>query len=119
MAETMIFYRYEYPIFLCDGVFLSKFILVRETPKGYWIRSVYGSTEKWVSKTGKKRYAYPTKEEALNYFIKKTELVVSIMENRLEFFKKSIEEAKCLEANLHAETVIKSNQEDAVRPVAV
>lgn len=59
---------------------LHEYNLYKETPKGYWIG--YGnyhsdvslrSAAWWVSKTSKKRYAYPTKKEALNNFIKRTE----------------------------------------------
>ena len=38
--------------------------VVAETPKGYWI-GWNGVKEKWVSKHSKKRYAHPTKEEAM------------------------------------------------------
>jgi len=47
---------------------------VKETPKGYWIREdLYFVTfeKRWVSKTARKRLAYPTKEEALQSFIRR------------------------------------------------
>ena len=60
----------------------DEFDIIRETEKGYWIATGYvwhGDVEgyegpqKWVSKTGKKRYAYPTKQEAMvNYIARKT-----------------------------------------------
>jgi hypothetical protein len=54
---------------------LSTYKLHKETPKGYWIYS--GSTKpynirsdcRWISKTAKKCYVYPTKKEALNAFL--------------------------------------------------
>lgn len=89
----MIFYRY----YLRPGEFgypdptivERRFVLVRETPKGYWIddERVFQASQadrwglnqlvmadpwdsllkpKWVSKTSRKRFAYPAKEEALN-----------------------------------------------------
>jgi len=69
----MKFYRYDiqYSEVHLD-VIVSTFKLVKETPCGYWIcqDTYYFSLEKrWISKTSRKRYAYPTKKEALNSFI--------------------------------------------------
>lgn len=74
------FYRYEskrYSIVIdadCDiyGVSparleLSEYQLHSETPKGYWI-GFLGGKDVWVSKTARKRYAFPTKEEAMEYY---------------------------------------------------
>jgi hypothetical protein len=62
----------------------------KETPKGYWVG--YGSpsggslrgSARWVSKTAKKRYAYPTTEEALQSFIKRYERRVEILRKQLD-----------------------------------
>ena len=89
----MKFYRYQgvqYATLSYDGDFVSSSIpnpklelyeydLFKETLKGYWIG--YGSIVPgnlrseaiWVSKTAKKRFAYPSKQEALIGFIKRTE----------------------------------------------
>ena len=81
----MKFYRYEsqeYASMGIDGEYesssvphprleLRTFEMVKETPKGYWI-SLYGlsySKKRWISKTSRKRFAYPTEEEALRNFI--------------------------------------------------
>lgn len=48
--------------------------ILRETKCGYWIvdHDKYPTGEKWVSKTGRKRYAYPTAKEAMvNYIARK------------------------------------------------
>ena len=94
----MKFYRYEtvqYASMDVDGEYcsspypnpkleLSIYNMLAETPKGYWIG--YGKIDglhnrfKWVSKTARKRFAYPTKEEALHNFIKRTEKRLSILE---------------------------------------
>jgi len=61
-------YRYEMdpygpPLFM-------EFRVLRETPCGFWIAlDTWGDQEKWVSKTGRKRYAYPTEELAKESFI--------------------------------------------------
>ena len=96
----MEFYRYEFsvtvsasdddrlsfPLFRHINLYCNTFYLVKETPKGYWIDRIkvaeyledYRLKDikkycRWIPKKSKKRYAYPTKQEALNYFIKRTE----------------------------------------------
>lgn len=77
----MKFYRYDI-VRRVDGMdriygqpVLSTFNLVKETPKGYWIDVWMGN--KWVSKYGKRRYAYPTKEEAIQSCIARTNKRIS------------------------------------------
>lgn len=63
--------------------------LHKETPQGFWIGYGYAdegqlrSTSTWVSKTGKKRYAYPTKKLALQSFFKRKKQQVRILKNQL------------------------------------
>lgn len=83
----MQFYRYK-DILTTLGVNinLSVFKLVKETDKGYWISPTWDHREeykKWVSKNGKNRYAYPTKEEALFNFQKRKERQIKILEAKL------------------------------------
>ena len=64
------------------------FNLLKETPKGYWIG--YGGVlgingvKKWISKDSRKRYAYPTKKEALLNFTKRTQRRTEILESQLK-----------------------------------
>ena len=109
----MKFYRYEavqYAVIGDDGEYtdshlpnpkleLRTYDLLRETSKGYWIG--YGSLgysryswKKWVSKTCKKRFAYPSKEEALINFIKRTERRIGILDSQLMACKISLILAK-------------------------
>lgn len=108
----MKFYRYEaveYASIDYDGdyvmssipnprVVLREYNMHRETPKGYWIG--YGEARRlsskgwWVSKTAKKRRAYPTKEEALNNFIKRTERRIKILSRQLDFCNFALRDAK-------------------------
>lgn len=82
---------------------INVYNLHKETPKGYWIG--YGECKEgklrgkstWVSKTSKKRYAYPTKELALNNFIKRSEYRVKILRKQLEITLAGIYEAKKLQ----------------------
>lgn len=74
--------EYRNPIFPNPKLELRTYFLVKETPKGFWI-GYNGIKEKWVSKTSKKRFAYPTKKEALNNFIKRSQKRVDILKWQL------------------------------------
>ena len=60
--------------------------IVSETPKGVWIGYIALPTEKWkwVSNTARKRFAYPTKEEALDAYIARKEAYVKHAQKRLD-----------------------------------
>ena len=71
--------RFPSPTLICD-----EYDLFKETPKGYWIGyghfgKLHSSWTKWVSKTARKRYAYPTKEEALVNFKARTKKRMEIL----------------------------------------
>lgn len=52
------------------GLTLHIFEIARITPAGYWFYDgAYEYRQRWVSKDGRKRFAYPSKEEALKSFI--------------------------------------------------
>ena len=111
------FYRYEaveYATLSYDGDFVSSpvptpklelrtFNLWKETPKGYWIGygNFYDDTKlrghgSWVSKTAKNRFAYPTKKEAIESFIKRKESQARILSRKLWSCEISINLAKKL-----------------------
>jgi hypothetical protein len=62
----MILYRYEYFQYGETStevkIALRKFHAYKETKCGYWIRD-FGKN-RWVRKTSRKRFAYPTEQEA-------------------------------------------------------
>jgi hypothetical protein len=60
------------------------FFVEKETPKGYWIVEQHCAKRRWVSKYGRKRYAYPTKEEALRSLRRRKELHVEYARVNLE-----------------------------------
>jgi hypothetical protein len=91
----MKFYRYEEMAYE-SGPQIREVIfhLVKETTCGYWIhpRANFkkGDLEfypwqkpKWVSKTSRKRFAYPTQEEALKGFIARKVRQVGILRYKL------------------------------------
>lgn len=91
------FYRYiDIQLGSLDGDFawpgrveimLEEFDMVSETPKGWWImvsdHGAYGPLKRWVSKTSKKRFAYPTMEQAWASFQARKRMQIRIFETRL------------------------------------
>jgi len=75
-----VFYRYEWDN-IHKKIKLVKFEFIAETPAGYWIQehcieSMFGplrfESKRWIPKRSKKRFAYPTKEEAIkNFFMRR------------------------------------------------
>lgn len=92
--------EYESPKIPCPKIGLRTYNLFRETQKGYWIgygrvrQGIMRGQARWVSKTSKKRFAYPTKEEALQNFLKRTERRVKILKYQLLTCEIAIEKAK-------------------------
>ena len=113
----MKFYRYEVveyaehdidgelvsPAFPNPKLELRTYDFFKETPKGYWIGYYnpfgvrLGNWQKWVSKTSKKRFAYPTEKEALINFIKRTERRVKFLDRQVWTCKISLNLAKTKE----------------------
>ena len=92
----MKLYRYEYLVTDEEGtveLVCREYLVQKETPKGYWI-SMSWSKKKWISKTARKRYAYPTKAEALNYFILKSQSHIARMNWRIEIVSAAVLLAK-------------------------
>jgi hypothetical protein len=79
----MVLYRYNrcYEIDGQANIDVETFPVIRETAKSYFIH--LNGAERRISKDGKKRYAYPTKEEALINFKKRTQMCVKILRSRL------------------------------------
>ena len=78
--------EYVESIYPCPKVVLREYDLLKETPKGYWI-----SAGKWVSKKGRKRFAYPTQKEAIINFIKRNESRVKILSRQVHSCETQIE----------------------------
>lgn len=83
---------------------LDTYIVTKETHKGYWISSSLLPTKRWVSKTGKKRFAYPTKEQALESFYYRSKRWVMKAEQDLNKAKRVFYQAKQLQIKEPTET---------------
>jgi len=81
----------------CVKVGAQEFNVISETEKGYWI--VVAGKKKWTSKTSKRRFAYPTKQEALENFIQRTKRNIAINYYNIDFAKLALEEAESLKQN--------------------
>ena len=91
-----IYYRYyshRHSVTICAeseiyGVARAKLCLMEykvhsKTPKGCWI-GYFGGKDHWVSDTSVKKFAYPTKEEALKGYEAKKKAYVRHSRNRLK-----------------------------------
>lgn len=91
------------------SVIMEEFRLVKETTCGYWITPVdytfsFGLLEedkRWVPKKSRKRFAYPTKKEAIISYIARKRSQIRILENQYnrakDNFKIGIKIAETLE----------------------
>lgn len=74
------------------SMLLSEYDLIKETNKGYWI-DVFGC-KKFVLKQSLKKFAYLTKEEALQNYISRTKASIKINKRKLELAQASLETAE-------------------------
>lgn len=65
--------------------FLEDYEVIRETPAGYWIKDWEGKDGKrWVAKTGFKRFAYVSKEDAADSYVARKNRQIRILGARLD-----------------------------------
>ena len=91
----MKFYRYQEIVYHDIGVKVEKkeFILIKETPKGYWITYTWDKKQeykRWVSSSARKRFAYPTKEEAMIAFIARKKRQITILKGQIEIVQSAL-----------------------------
>ena len=74
---------------------LLEFPIIKNTPCGYWIAcSWFKNGKKWVSGQTRKRYAYPTTQEARRNYIKRTQRYISILKGKLKVAEEGLKIAK-------------------------
>lgn len=93
-----VFYNYAssaddstFSFFPNVNIILQEYEIEKETEKGFWIDARHGKN-KWVSKKGKKRFAYPTKEQALENLKKRTERRIKLLQNEIDICESALGE---------------------------
>ena len=96
-SQAVVWYRYE-DISTEAGVsvFLREYYVRKTTRCGVWIESEFGYRRRFVLRSAKKRYACPTKAEALDSFIARKKRQKAILSARLEIATKALEKAMVL-----------------------
>lgn len=109
LLMAMKFYRYTASKAILSSdlhVYHLSYYMIKETPCGYWISDQVAGKhvdedmknpyfwKKWVSKTAKKRYAYPTKEEALESFLARKYRQAALARNTVEYAEEAIRKAE-------------------------
>jgi hypothetical protein len=97
-----VYYRLEHYNH-CSYITLSyeQYHVIRKTPKGVWISTPYMNKKgkKFILDNATKRFAYPTKEEALNSFIHRKSRYLSILRSRMEDAQSALEAAQEVKLN--------------------
>mgnify|MGYP001002078256 CR=1 FL=1 len=105
----MKYYRYEIvqyadhdidweltsPEFPNPTIVCREYNLIKKTPKGFWI-GMGDIKFKWIPSQSKRKFAYPTKKEALNDFISRTEKRMKILSWQLKLCEICWSRAKLL-----------------------
>jgi len=101
------FYRFENVRYTTGvRVHLQEYTLIKETPCGYWIKPVWDYDDyhkKWVSKTARKRFAYPTQEEAITSFMARKRRQIQIIESQLIDARSALSAGSYIEMRLQRE----------------
>jgi hypothetical protein len=105
------FYRYEWDN-IHKKIKLIKFELKSETTAGYWIQehcieSMFGplrfEEKRWIPKRSRKRFAYPSKEEAIKNFFMRRKSYREHVVLRMKGADHSLREGKILADELGVE----------------
>lgn len=89
MSPEKVYRYHDYVTNVGVHVGEYEYKVLKETPRGYWIQ-LYPSrwenrvSRKWVNKYSKKRFAYPSKEEALASFLARKRRQIQILQSQLD-----------------------------------
>lgn len=100
-AQPEVLYRYEdlhYADHLHVQVILREFLITKITPRGAWVDN-YG-TPRFVLSGAYKRFACPTKKEAIESFIARKKRQVRILTAQCEIAQKSLLVAERMSVHL-------------------
>lgn len=90
--QVKVLYRYVDRCYNGDRVSinLEVYPIKKVTPKGYWVSPYpnvngdnYGAKDRWTSSVALRRFAYPTKKEAMVSFLARKAKQILILKNRL------------------------------------
>jgi hypothetical protein len=98
MEKISVLYRFDADY--RNRPWLQEFKVIKETPCGWWIEIWFNSKNRWVSKTTIKKYAYPTKQEALIGYTKRKEKQLWHLDRTTKNVKEMIEEANKVDLSI-------------------
>lgn len=100
MSEPKIFYRYDG----YENLEADKYVCVRETPCGYWIKPTrWGGKERFIRKGAHKSFAYPTKELAMTSFKARKCWQIKHLTRQLTNAENALKQAEAGKVDEHAE----------------
>ncbi len=89
--ERITLYRYDGANI--NGVYSpAEYTVIKQTEEGYWF-NYYGGA-KWTSRIATRRFAYPTKKEAMVSYKKRKQRQILLLERQLSNAKEQYREAK-------------------------
>lgn len=99
--DNIVLYRYQDVHFGITAIQLFTFRVFKETPCGFWY--VRDNEEKWVSKKAKRRYCYPSKEDAWDSFKHRKRAHLRHLKNKLDGINQILKiiDKKELDGNLN------------------
>ncbi len=71
-------------------VVLLTYNIVRLTPKGAWVSGFPGDKPRFVLNSARKRFACPTKEEAMTSFVARKNRQIRILTSQLQYVKEAL-----------------------------
>lgn len=87
-------YLYRYENTWGAGVECLRLKVIAETDKGCWVET---DKRRWVANAGKKRYAYPTVEQARDAFLARKRRSIGLLRSRLEEEKHRLRQSESAE----------------------
>lgn len=99
-----ILYRYVDEVTFVDALGVPEITIraheykaIKETLHGYWIKDdsrERKSNQRWISKEGRKRFAYLDKQLALESFIRRKQVQISIIKYQFKNAESALKQAK-------------------------
>lgn len=74
-----------------DDIYLRKYQIIKRTPKGCWVKDlVCKSGKRFILNDARKRFAYPTREEALESFMHRKWSQIAIIKKQMQDAKDAL-----------------------------